>query len=89
MSDISPIQRTLAADFEPKLKLNGASTEAESVSRGQDRVQLSDAAQVLAAAKENPIRQELVDRVKAEINAGTYETPDKYDAALDELLSDL
>ncbi len=33
-----------------------------------------------------PIRQTLVDRVRREIAAGTYDTPEKLDAALAELL---
>ena len=33
-----------------------------------------------------PIRQDLVDRVRKEIAAGTYDTPEKWDAALDRLL---
>jgi hypothetical protein len=32
------------------------------------------------------IRQALVDRVRREIAAGTYDTPEKLDAALEELL---
>ena len=34
------------------------------------------------------IRQDLVDSVRAQIASGSYDTPDKLDAALDELLSD-
>src|SRR5262245_31663636 len=36
-----------------------------------------------------PIRAELVERVKREIAAGTYDTPEKWDAALDRLLDHL
>lgn len=43
--------------------------------------------------KERPgkdgIRKELVARVKAEIAAGTYDTPEKWDAALDNMLDRL
>jgi hypothetical protein len=35
------------------------------------------------------IRKELVDRVRSEIAAGTYDTPEKWDAALDALLEGL
>jgi hypothetical protein len=38
---------------------------------------------------ERPIRQDLVDRVRREIEAGTYETPEKWDAALERLLGRL
>jgi anti-sigma28 factor (negative regulator of flagellin synthesis) len=35
------------------------------------------------------VRKELVERVKAQIQAGTYETPDKLDAAIAGLLKEL
>jgi negative regulator of flagellin synthesis FlgM len=35
------------------------------------------------------IRADLVERVRREIAAGTYETPEKWDAALDRLLERL
>jgi hypothetical protein len=34
----------------------------------------------------SPIRKDLVERVRREIAAGTYDTPEKWDAALDCLL---
>jgi hypothetical protein len=33
-----------------------------------------------------PIRTELVDRIRREIQAGTYDTPEKWEAALDRML---
>jgi hypothetical protein len=36
-----------------------------------------------------PIRSELVERVRREIAAGTYDTPEKWEAALDRLLDRL
>jgi hypothetical protein len=36
-------------------------------------------------SEDRPIRGELVDRVRREIAAGTYETPEKWQAALDRL----
>jgi hypothetical protein len=39
--------------------------------------------------KSAPIRQDLVDRVKKEIAAGTYDTPEKWEATLDRLLDHL
>lgn len=38
---------------------------------------------------DTPIRQELVERVRREIAAGAYDTPEKWDAALDCLLDRL
>jgi negative regulator of flagellin synthesis FlgM len=55
-----------------------------------DRVEISPAAEAaLQAAESGAIRQDVVDRVRAEIAAGTYETPDKLDAALDRLLDEI
>jgi len=50
--------------------------------------------EVLAAwirrAKQLPeVRTDLIERIKAEIAAGTYETPEKIEAAIDRLLEDL
>jgi hypothetical protein len=39
--------------------------------------------------RERPIRWELVDRVRREIADGTYETPEKWDLALDRLMDRL
>ncbi len=36
-----------------------------------------------------PIRQELVDSVRAQLDAGTYETVEKIDAAVEQLAADL
>jgi len=39
--------------------------------------------------EENGIRKDLVERIRREIAAGTYDTPEKWDAALDRLLGSL
>lgn len=63
----------------------------EQARRGvEDRVEVSDVARYLAKLREVPgVRQELVDRVRGEIDAGTYESPDKIEKAIDELIEDL
>jgi hypothetical protein len=40
-------------------------------------------------AEDIPIRTELVERVRREIAAGTYDTPEKWELALDRLLDHL
>lgn len=40
-------------------------------------------------AKERPIRTELVERVRREIADGTYDTPEKWDIALERLFQRL
>ncbi|KKL59697.1 hypothetical protein LCGC14_2212730 [marine sediment metagenome] len=37
----------------------------------------------------SPVREDLVERIKAEIDRGSYETPDQIEAAIDGLLKDL
>jgi negative regulator of flagellin synthesis FlgM len=55
-----------------------------------DRVEISPAAQAAAAAAESgDIRHSLVDRIRAEIASGSYETPQKLDAAVDRLLDEI
>ena len=57
--------------------------------RGQDHVELSEAAQQSASQSADEVRMELVQQVQADIAAGLYETPEKIDAAVDALLGEL
>ena len=70
---------------------NRAAGSKETPSAGPtDQLDISPAAQAAAEAAENgDIRADLVARVRQEIAAGTYETPDKLDAALDNLLDEI
>lgn len=52
----------------------------------QDTVQLSHAA---TKAVDPPIREKLVERVRAEIADGTYETDEKLNVAIDRMLRDV
>jgi len=55
-----------------------------------DQVDISPAAEAAASAVEGAqVREDLVARVRSEIAAGTYETPEKTDAALDRLLNEI
>ena len=60
---------------------------AKLVARGSDRAEFSDAAQLLSRVPD--VRQDLIDRVKGEIDRGTYETDEKIDKAIESLLEDL
>jgi anti-sigma28 factor (negative regulator of flagellin synthesis) len=66
--------------------------KASEPSRTEDEVDVSDEAAEIAfymgKLRNLPIRQELVDRVKAEIAKGNYDTPEKLSAAIDEMLAD-
>ncbi len=64
--------------------------KASSPTPAADRVEISTEAQIAAKiAALPPTRTELIDRVKAEIKAGTYDTPEKLDKALDALMDEL
>lgn len=58
--------------------------------RGEDSVEFSSHVQHLVELKNGgPVRAELVNRIRSEIAEGSYETPEKLDAASEELLDDL
>jgi negative regulator of flagellin synthesis FlgM len=66
-----------------------AKPEAKTQAAG-DQVTISPAAEAaIQAAETGAVRQDLVNRIRAEIAAGTYETPDKLDVALDRMLDEL
>jgi negative regulator of flagellin synthesis FlgM len=55
-----------------------------------DTVEISSEARIRAKLAEVPdVRSELVDRVKAEIQAGTYDTTDKLNQAIDRMLEEI
>ncbi len=89
MADIAPINGSSYASI-PATHARGAA-EVEAPRRSiDDAVELSDRARLLARLKQLPeVREDLVARVRAEIAAGTYETPEKVDAALERLSIDL
>ncbi|HRK32063.1 MAG TPA: flagellar biosynthesis anti-sigma factor FlgM [Tepidisphaeraceae bacterium] len=60
-----------------------------SAARGRDSVELSGVQGFLTALKNNDIRTEKVAEIKAQIEAGTYETAEKFDIAADRLLDDV
>jgi flagellar biosynthesis anti-sigma factor FlgM len=56
----------------------------------QDEVSISDAARLTEQVRDLPeIRQDLVDRIRAQIASGTYETSDKLDQAVEHLLDEI
>jgi negative regulator of flagellin synthesis FlgM len=91
MSDINPIGRPELNGVQANRPANqprgGANQPANKPS--QDRVQLSDHARLLSQLRQNPIREDLVSRVRNELAQGTYETDAKVDQAIDELQADL
>jgi hypothetical protein len=58
--------------------------------RPSDRVELSDRAHYLARLHAVPeLRADLIMRARAEIAMGEFDTPERFDAALDGLFEDL
>ena len=56
----------------------------------QDVIEISTAAKLAAMVRDIPdVRTDLVARVKAEIQAGQYETPERIERAIDGLMADL
>jgi len=56
----------------------------------QDEVNISDAARLAEKVRDMPeIRQDLVDRIRAQIASGTYETSAKLDTAVERLLDEI
>jgi negative regulator of flagellin synthesis FlgM len=61
-----------------------------SVTGTQDEVQISDTGRLVDLANQAPaIREDRVSSIRAQIAAGTYETPDKLDTALSRFLDEV
>ncbi len=91
MSDVTPINgaSSPALSSHARAAYKSLAREAGPV-RGADQVELSEEAKYMSSLiKRNDIREDLVDRVRSEIANNTYETPDKVDAAIEEILNDL
>jgi negative regulator of flagellin synthesis FlgM len=64
--------------------------EAPSASSADDRVDISAAAEAAVRASEGgEVRRQLVDQIRSQIAAGTYETPAKLDATVERLLNEI
>ncbi|MEO1237219.1 MAG: flagellar biosynthesis anti-sigma factor FlgM [Planctomycetota bacterium] len=90
MSDIAPLNNVSPASYSAAGRIDRSGPAIAPASRGQDQLELSDAARVLARLADRPeVREDLVNRVRAQIEAGTYVTPEKIDAAVEGLDQDL
>jgi flagellar biosynthesis anti-sigma factor FlgM len=74
-----PIRKEIPTDAPPQSQ----------PARGADRLELSGMSHLLKTLKNNDVRSDKVAQIKAQIEAGTYESDDKLDAAADRLLDDL
>ena len=90
MSDISPISRPLPAALNGSARTSRAGAAATTTPRGGDRVEFSSQAKLLSKLKELPdVRDDLVGSVRAQIDAGQYETEERLDTAINALLEEL
>ncbi len=90
MNEISSVSRSSLPAYNAGTARQTPANGAAGQARGSDQAQFSVAARLLSRLDELPeVRSDLVARVKAEIEAGTYETEDKLDLAISELADDL
>lgn len=89
MSDINPIARPQHTAYDSLSKPKQAAGESSTTARNQDRVELSNQARLLSKLKALPeVREGLVNSVKSQIEAGTYDTPERFDTAINAMLDD-
>lgn len=91
MNDIAPMNSSQPLSLRTGERGSRSQVNASTPpTRDVDRIEISQRSQWLSKLKQLPdVRQDLVDRIKEEIAQGSYETPDKIEQAIDELLSDL
>ena len=92
MTEINPVGRITPTAVTPSTRRasDAADTSAPAPTRGSDQAEISPVAKYLSLLQAMPaVRQGLVDNVKGQIANGTYETPQKIDAAIDNMAEDL
>jgi hypothetical protein len=90
MTDIAPVSGVLGrvdhavvgVDRQPR-------TEAKPPTRPSDRVEVSERARYLGKLASLPVRQDLIDQARREIAAGTYDSLERLEGALESLGEDL
>lgn len=89
MSEVAPISRTASAGLDAPNTPPRVDAPLATPQRTADRAEFSHAAQLLSRLADLPVRENLVDRIRTEIANGTYDSPDKIDALLDNLAEDI
>jgi negative regulator of flagellin synthesis FlgM len=82
-----PVQKIINNPIQKEIPANPA--DASAPSRPADKLELSGMSHLLKTLKTNDVRLDKVAQIKAQIEAGTYETEDKLDVAADRLLDEL
>lgn len=89
MNDVPPISIQRATLGRIEASRAAANTAGNRAQRPGDSVELSPTANLLARLNDLPsVREDLVQRVRTEIDAGTYETPEKIDSAVDRMIEE-
>lgn len=89
MTNINGVQPAAVTPVQPVSQAQGSTAAAAPQAVG-DTIEISNVARLAAQVHELPdVRTDLVQRVKAEIAAGTYETSDRLDVALERLMEEL
>jgi negative regulator of flagellin synthesis FlgM len=83
-SQNTPVQKILSNPVSKSIPAN-----APQQLPATDKLELSGVSHLLSKLKTNDIRADKVANVRAQIEAGTYESDDKLDAATDRLPDDL
>jgi negative regulator of flagellin synthesis FlgM len=74
----------------PHAPFRGQAAQEAPGTKSADRVDISAAAEAAIRASEGgEIRHQLVNQIRSQIAAGTYETPAKLDAAVERLLDEI
>lgn len=94
MSDIAPVSNSsligaISANEARARKAEQIESTEVALTREADAVEISPFARYVAIARENPVREDLIESIRQQIADGTYDTDDKFDRAFDEMLSDL
>lgn len=81
----SGVSRTGAASK----RAASADTTTTTQGRETDQVELSTMARFMSKLKELPdVRQDLIEQTRREIELGRYDTPERFDTALDHMIED-
>jgi anti-sigma28 factor (negative regulator of flagellin synthesis) len=80
----SPVQKIAATPIHKQLPAQPAKQL-----RAADKLEVSGVGHMLKALKSNDVRGEMVASVKAQIQAGTYESDAKLNAAVERLLDEM
>ncbi len=88
--NVNGIQPPVAPTPVEPLSAAAPVNQAQGLTQAADTVEISTVARLAAKVADVPeVRAGLVERVKAEIAAGTYETPERIDLAVSRLMDEL